>query len=53
MGQDFPGGVVVKTLGFPSREHGFDPWSGNQDSHMLCGMVTIKYKLKNKYDSNL
>ena len=27
--QDFPGGPVVKTLGFRDRRHGFDPWSGN------------------------
>ena len=24
-----PGGPVVKTLHFQSREHGFDPWLGN------------------------
>ena len=26
---DFPGGPVVKTLGFHYREHGFHPWSGS------------------------
>ena len=26
---DFPGGPVVKTLGFHCRGHEFDPWSGN------------------------
>ena len=25
---DFPGGLVVKTLGFHCRGHRFDPWSG-------------------------
>ena len=25
---DFPGSPVVKTLRFPSRRHGFAPWSG-------------------------
>ena len=27
--QDFPGGLVVKTLHSQCRGHGFDPWSGN------------------------
>ena len=27
--RDFPGGPVVKTLRFPCRGHGFDPWWGN------------------------
>ena len=27
--RDFPGGPVVRILGFHCREHEFDPWSGN------------------------
>ena len=26
---EFPGGPVVRTLSFPCRGHGFDPWSEN------------------------
>ena len=26
---DFPGGPVVKTLGFQCKGRRFDPWSGN------------------------
>ena len=26
--RDFPGGSLVKTLGFHCRRHGFNPWSG-------------------------
>ena len=34
---DFPGGQVVKTLGFQCRGRGFDPWLGNQD--LICHTV--------------
>ena len=27
--ENFPGAPVVKTLRFPWRGHGFNPWSGN------------------------
>ena len=27
--RDFPGGLVVRTLPFQCRGHGFDPWLGN------------------------
>ena len=30
-GGNFPGGLVVKILGFHRRGRGFDPWSGNKD----------------------
>ena len=33
----FPGGPVVKTLRFPCRGHGFDPWSRNKD-HACCAV---------------
>ena len=26
-----PGGLVIKTLSFHCRGHGFNPWSGNSD----------------------
>ena len=28
MGTDFAGGPMVKNMHTNSREHGFDPWSG-------------------------
>ena len=35
--QGFPGGLVVKTLGFHCNGHRFDPWSGK--FHMLRGVA--------------
>ena len=35
--KDFPGGPLVKTLSFQSREHKFNPWLGNQD--LTCHTV--------------
>ena len=35
--QGFPGGLVVKTLGFHCKGHRFDPWSGK--FHMLRGVA--------------
>ena len=26
---EFPDGLVVRTMRFPYRRHGFDPWWGN------------------------
>ena len=40
--RNFPGGLIVKTLHFQCRGHGFDPWSGK----ILC--VVAKNKCINK-----
>ena len=37
---DFPGGPVVKTPHFQSRQRGFDPWLAKQDP--LCQVVQPK-----------
>ena len=42
----FPGGPVVRALCFHCRGHGFDPWSGNQDS--TSHMARPKKKKKNQ-----
>ena len=42
----FPGCPVVKTVHFDFREWGFDPWSGNLRSHMLCSAAKKKKKKK-------
>ena len=47
----FPGCPVVKTVHFDFREWGFDPWSGNLRSHMLCSAA--KKKKKKNFKSGL
>ena len=36
---DFPGGAVVKNLGFHGRGYRFDSWLGNQVTAMLCNVT--------------
>ena len=36
---DFPGGPVVKNLGFHGRGYRFDSWLGNQVTAMQCNVT--------------
>ena len=42
--RDFPGGSVIKTLGFHCRRREFNPWSGK--FHLLCCGKKKKKKKK-------
>ena len=40
--RDFSGSLVVKTLYFQYKRHGFSPWLGNKDP-TCCGAKKINY----------
>lgn len=47
--RDFPGGSVIKTLGFHCRSHEFNPWSGQ--FHLLrCGQKNKQTERADKMD---